>query len=48
MLWNGDYSDPVHEEWIDWASDDFELENVEIIDPLYVMIKDYKLVDKLE
>ena len=35
------------EEWMDWATDDFELEHVEIVDPLYRMVKDYKLVDKL-
>lgn len=48
MLWNGDYGDPVKEEWIDWATDDFELEYVEELDPLYRMVKDYKLVDKLD
>jgi hypothetical protein len=36
-----------NEEWVDWATDDFELEHVEIIDPLYRMVKDYKSVDKL-
>ena len=35
------------EEWMDWATDDFELEHVEIIDPLYRMVKDHKLVDTL-
>ena len=30
-----------NEEWMDWATDDFELEHVEIIDPLYRMVKDY-------
>jgi hypothetical protein len=35
------------EEWMDWATDDFELEHVEIIDPLYRMVKDYNSVDKL-
>lgn len=29
------------EEWMDWATDDFELEHVEVIDPLYRMVKDY-------
>jgi hypothetical protein len=29
------------EEWMDWATDSFELEHVEIIDPLYRMVKDY-------
>ena len=36
-----------NEEWMDWATDDFELEHVEIIDPLYRMVKDYESVDKL-
>ncbi len=40
-------SNPVHEEWIDWLTDDFELEDVEEIDPLYRMVKDYKSVDNL-
>jgi hypothetical protein len=30
-----------NEEWVDWATDSFELEHVEIIDPLYRMVKDY-------
>jgi DNA-dependent RNA polymerase auxiliary subunit epsilon len=38
---------PVLEEWIDWLSDDFELEDSEEIDPLYRMVKDYKSVDNL-
>jgi hypothetical protein len=29
-------------EWMDWATDHYELEHVEIIDPLYRMVKDYK------
>jgi hypothetical protein len=40
-------ADPVHEEWIDWATDNFELEDVEELDPLYRMVKDYKSVDTL-
>jgi hypothetical protein len=36
-----------NEEWMDWATDSFELEHVEIIDPLYRMVKDYESVDKL-
>jgi hypothetical protein len=28
-------------EFIDWASDRFELEEVEEMDPLYRMVKDY-------
>jgi len=40
MLQNGEV-EVFNEEWIDWATDDFELEHVEIIDPLYRMVKDY-------
>ncbi len=47
MMWNGEYGDPIREEFIDWASDDFEIEDVEEIEPLYRMIKDYKSVDNL-
>lgn len=35
----------MSEEWVDWATDDYELEHVEIVDPLYRMVKDHKLVD---
>ena len=35
------------EEWMDWATRDFELEHEEIIDPLYRMVKDYQSVDNL-
>lgn len=42
-----DAAGPDHEEWIDWLTDDFELESVEELDPLYCMVKDYKSVDSL-
>jgi len=35
-------ADVKYEEWIDWLTDDFELENVEELDPLYKMVKEYK------
>ena len=40
MLMNGDV-EVFSEEWMDWATRDFELEDVEIIDPLYLMIKQH-------
>ena len=40
MLQNGEV-EVFNEEWMDWATRDFELEQVEIIDPLYRMVKDY-------
>ncbi len=36
--------DVFSEEWVDWLSDDFELEDVEELDPLYRMVKDYTKV----
>jgi hypothetical protein len=45
MLMNG-CSDPVHSEFIDWHGD-FEIDDIEELDPLYRMVKDYKLVDSL-
>ena len=40
MLLNSEVE--VHsEEWMDWATRDFELEHEEIIDPLYLMIKQH-------
>jgi hypothetical protein len=44
MLQNGEV-EVFNEEWMDWATRDFELEHEEIIDPLYRMVKDHKLVD---
>lgn len=41
MLRNGEV-EVFSEEWMDWATDDFELEDVEELDPLYRMVKDYK------
>ena len=46
QLMNG-LHDAVHTEWMDWHSDQFELEFTEEMDPLYVMVKDYKSVDNL-
>ena len=36
-----DTGDPVHTEWMEWATKDWELEDVEELDPLYRMVKDY-------
>ncbi len=40
QLMNG-CCDPVSTEFIDWATDYFEVEHVEELDPLYRMVKDY-------
>ena len=36
-----DTGDPVRTEWMDWDTRDWELEDVEELDPLYRMVKDY-------
>ena len=36
-----------HSEWMDWSTRDFQLEQVEELDPLYCMVKEYKSVDKV-
>ena len=46
MLQNGEV-EVLSEEWVDWATRDYELEHEEIIDPLYRMVKDYQSVDSL-
>ena len=46
MLNDGEV-DVFSEEWVDWATRDYELELEEIIYPLYRMVKDYQSVDTL-
>jgi hypothetical protein len=43
---DGNAGDPALD-WIDWMDDQYEVDDVEIIDPLYRMVKDYKSVDKM-
>lgn len=33
--------EPVHTEWMEWADRGYSLDSVEIIDPLYLMIKQH-------
>jgi hypothetical protein len=40
MLQNGEV-EVFNEEWMDWATRDFELEHIEEMDPLYRMVKDF-------
>jgi len=42
----GEYDSEISE-YIDWATDDFVLEDTEELDPLYRMVKDYESVDRL-
>lgn len=48
LAYNGNLGDPVKTEFIDWRDDEYQVADVELLDPLYVMVKDYKSVDKLD
>jgi hypothetical protein len=41
QLMNGTV-EPVITEFMDWYTDDFQLEETEELDPLYVMVKEHK------
>lgn len=41
ILMNGG-ADPILTEFMDWHTDDFQLEETEELDPLYVMIKEHQ------
>lgn len=45
--YDGNLGDPIRTEFIDWSDDEYQVVDVEVIDPLYVMVKDYKSVDNL-
>lgn len=45
---DGNLPDPSHIEFVDWRDDEYQVADEEILDPLYVMVKDYKSVDSLE
>ena len=47
IAYDGNLGDPFKTEFRDWRDDEYEVVESEVIDPLYVMVKDYKLVDKL-
>jgi hypothetical protein len=48
IAYDGGYGDPVKTEFVDWRDDSYQVADVEEIEPLYRMIKDYKSVDKLD
>ncbi len=48
MVMDGDYGDPIKTEFVDWRDDEWQVADTEEIEPLYRMVKDYKLVDKLD
>ena len=47
IAYDGNLGDPFKTEFIDWSDDEYQVVDVEVIDPLYVMVKDYKSVDNL-
>ena len=47
IAYDGNLADPYKTEFRDWADEEYEVVESEVIDPLYVMVKDYKLVDKI-
>ena len=48
IAYDGNLGDPVRTDFVDWRDDEYQVVETEVIDPLYVMVKDYKLVDKLD
>ena len=48
IAYDGGYGDPVRTEFVDWRDDEWTAVDCEDIDPLYLMVKDYKSVDKLD
>ena len=47
IAYDGNLADPFKTEFRDWRDDQYEVVESEVIDPLYVMVKDYKSVDKI-
>lgn len=47
LAYNGDLGDPVRTDFVDWRDDEYSVVDKESIDPLYVMVKEYKSVDSL-
>ena len=47
IAYDGCLGEPIRTEFIDWHDDEYQVVDVEVIDPLYVMVKDYKSVDNL-
>ncbi len=45
---DGDIGMPITTEWVDWHDETFDVVHEEELDPLYVMVRDHKLVDKLD
>jgi len=48
IAYDGNLGDPYKTEFVDWRDEEYQVVESEVIDPLYVMVKDYKSVDNLE
>ena len=42
IAYDGGYGEPVHTEFVDWRDDEWTVSEVQIMEPLYKMIKDYQ------
>lgn len=40
--YDGNLGDPYRTEFVDWRDDEYQVCDVEMLDPLYVMVKDHK------
>lgn len=41
MAYDGNLGDPIKTDFVDWRDDEYQVCDVEQLDPLYVMVKDY-------
>lgn len=48
LAYDGALPDPYRTEFVDWRDDEYQVADVQELDPLYVMVKDYKSVDSLD
>ena len=44
IAYDGGLPDPVRTEFLDWADDEYQVVDEELIEPLYRMVKDYEPV----
>lgn len=44
IAYDGNLGDPIKTDFVDWRDDEYQVCDVEQLDPLYVMVKDYNPV----
>ena len=42
--YDGNLGDPIKTDFVDWRDDEYQICDVEQLDPLYAMVKDYKQI----